>query len=247
MAAATMDTGMVTAGISVARNVPRNRKMTMSTRISVSDRANTTFLRDAAMYTPLSMLISTCMSLRQRRLDLREPLLHRVRGREHVGLGLRNDGHRQADGAVGARQAAVVVGGQPHLRHFAEPHQVAVGPAAHHQIAEVLLGAQVGVGAQREFAFAGFEAPGRQLDVLAQQRTFDVRHRELARRQVLARQPHAHGVAPRAVHAHVRHAFERRELVDEIPLHVVGDLEHVPLRARDVEPDDGIGCRRPPW
>ena len=36
MAAAMMDTGIVTAGISVARKVPRNRKMTMSTRNSVS-------------------------------------------------------------------------------------------------------------------------------------------------------------------------------------------------------------------
>ena len=63
MAAATMDTGMVTAGISVARTVPRNRKITMSTRISVSDSANTTFLSDAAMNTPLSMLTSTLMSL----------------------------------------------------------------------------------------------------------------------------------------------------------------------------------------
>src|SRR4051794_7135180 len=62
MAAAMIDTGMVTAGITVARAVPRNRKMTMSTRISVSDSAHTTFLSDAAMYTPLSMLISSEMS-----------------------------------------------------------------------------------------------------------------------------------------------------------------------------------------
>ena len=38
----------------------------------------------------------------------------------------------------------------------------------------------------------------------------------------------------------LRHAFERRELVDEVALHVVGELEHVALRARDVEPDDRI-------
>ena len=62
MAAATIDTGMVTAGISVARSVPRNRKMTMSTRIRVSDSASTTFFSDAAMNMPLSMLISTTMS-----------------------------------------------------------------------------------------------------------------------------------------------------------------------------------------
>ena len=80
-----------------------------------------------------------------------------------------------------------------------------------------------------------FEAAGRQLDVLVQQRVLDVGDRELARGQVLARQPHAHGVAARAVHAHVGHAVERRELVDQITLHVVGELEHVALRARDVQ------------
>src|SRR6187455_2812997 len=63
MAAAMMDTGIVTAGISVARAVPRNRKMTISTRISVSDSAHTTFLSEAAMYTPLSMLMSMVTSL----------------------------------------------------------------------------------------------------------------------------------------------------------------------------------------
>src|SRR3954453_6123708 len=63
MAAAMMETGIVTAGISVARAVPRNRKMTMSTRTSVSDSAHTTFLSEAAMYTPLSILTSTVMSL----------------------------------------------------------------------------------------------------------------------------------------------------------------------------------------
>src|SRR6185436_1163201 len=62
MAAAMIDTGIVTAGIRVARAVPRNRKITMSTRISVSVSANATFLSDAAMNTPLSMLISTFMS-----------------------------------------------------------------------------------------------------------------------------------------------------------------------------------------
>src|SRR5690349_16036299 len=62
MAAAMIDTGMVTAGISVARAVPRKRKMTMSTSTSVSVSANTTFFRDAAMYTPLSMFTSILMS-----------------------------------------------------------------------------------------------------------------------------------------------------------------------------------------
>ena len=177
MAAAMMDTGIVTAGISVARSVPRNRKMTMSTRISVSVSANTTFLSDAAMNTPLSMLTSTVHVLRQRRLDFGEPLLHRAGRREHVRLRLRDDRHRQADGAVRARDAAIVVGGEPHLGHFAEPHQVAVGAAADDEIAEVLLGAQVGVGAQRELALVRFEAAGRQLDVLAQQRVLDVARR----------------------------------------------------------------------
>ena len=219
----------------------------MSTRISVSVSANTTFLSDAAMNTPLSMLTSTLHVLRQRRLDFGEPLLDRAGRGQHVRLRLRNDRHRKADGAVRAREAAVVVGGEAHLGHFAEPHQITVGAAAHDEIAEVLLGAQVGVGAQRELALARFEPAGGQFHVLAQQRVLDVGDGELPGREVLARQPHAHRVAPRAVHAHGGHAFERRELVDEVTLHEVGDLEHVALRARDVQEDDRVLCRCRPW
>ena len=48
--------------------------------------------------------------------------------------------------------------------HFAEPDEVAVGPAAHDQVAEVVLGAQRGVGAQREFPLLRFDAARRQFD-----------------------------------------------------------------------------------
>ena len=78
MAAATMDTGMVTAGISVARRVPRNRKMTMSTRISVSLSANTTFLSEAAMNTPLSMLTLDRDVLGHGLLHFGQPLFHQA-------------------------------------------------------------------------------------------------------------------------------------------------------------------------
>ena len=101
-AAAMMDTGIVTAGISVARSVPRNRKITMSTSTSVSDSANTTFSSDAAMNTPLSMLTSTCMSLGKVDWISASRFLTAPGGGQHVRLGLRNDRHGQADGSVGA-------------------------------------------------------------------------------------------------------------------------------------------------
>ena len=62
MAAPNSDTGMVAAGISVARRLPRNRKMTTSTMTMVSPKACTTFFMDSRMNTELSMLTSTPMS-----------------------------------------------------------------------------------------------------------------------------------------------------------------------------------------
>ena len=64
-----------------------------------------------------------------------------------------------------------------HFGDFAEPHQIAVRATADDEIAEIFFGAQVRVGAQREFAFARFEAARRQLHVFAQQRILDVSRR----------------------------------------------------------------------
>ncbi len=60
VAAAMMDTGIVTAGINVARTVPRNRKMITSTISIVSNSTVTTFFSDSRMNTVKSRLISIC-------------------------------------------------------------------------------------------------------------------------------------------------------------------------------------------
>ena len=110
--------------------------------------------------------------------------------------------------AVGARHEAVVLGLDPDLGHLAEAHDLVVGAAADDQAGELLGRPQSRVGAQRELPLLGLDAAGRQLDVLAAQGVLDVLHGEPARRQALAVEPDAHGVLPRAGHAH--HARRRR-------------------------------------
>ena len=68
IAAANKDTGMVTAGISVARVVPRNRMMITSTINKVSVSTVSTFFIDSATNTVKSRLISPVMSLGKVRL-----------------------------------------------------------------------------------------------------------------------------------------------------------------------------------
>jgi hypothetical protein len=62
MEAAKMETGMVAAGISVARRLPRNRNMTTRTMTPVSPSATSTFFIDSRMNIELSMFTSNVMS-----------------------------------------------------------------------------------------------------------------------------------------------------------------------------------------
>jgi hypothetical protein len=111
----------------------------MSTRISVSVSAKHHVLeRSRDEHAVVDVDLDEHV-LWQRGLDFREPLLDRARGGQHVRLRLRNDRHRKSDGAVRARKAAIVVGGEAHFGHFTETYEITVGATADDEIAEVLL------------------------------------------------------------------------------------------------------------
>ena len=134
---------------------------------------------------------------------------------------------------------ALVLGGEPHVGHLVESHEITVGTAADDELAEFLLGVEAGFRSQRQFALRRFEPACRQLHVLAAQRRLDVGDGELSRRQRLAVDPDAHRIAARAAHAHACHAGQHAEAVDQFALGVVGEFEHVHRVARQREPDDG--------
>jgi hypothetical protein len=132
-------------------------------------------------------------------------------------------------------------GGEAHVGHFREPHEVTVRTAPDHERAEVLFAIEAGLGAQREFALRGFEPAGRQLDVFPAQRVLDVDDGELPRSERFPVDPHPHRVAASAVDAHPGHPGQHPEPLDEHAVGVIGELEHVERVAREVEVHDRLG------
>ena len=125
-------------------------------------------------------------------------------------------------------------------RHIAQAHQIAVLAARQHQFGEVFGLLEIALDARLEDALVGLQRARGQLDVLGAQRAFHVAHAQAARGQRLAVEPHPHGVTLAAADTHPRDAVERRILVGEIALGVVGQLRHAHAVARQVLPDDHV-------
>jgi hypothetical protein len=114
-------------------------------------------------------------------------------------------------------------------------------PAPHHQQRKIFGGSVAGVGAQREFPRVRFQPTRGQLDVLGQQRSFDIHDGEAAGREGLAVEPHPHRHPALTRDAHPGDAGDRRKAVDQEAVRVVGDLETVHAIGRQIEIHDGPG------
>jgi hypothetical protein len=86
--------------------------------------------------------------------------------------------------------------------------------------------------AQDEVAVGGFDAARTQFHVLGAQRAFHVAGGQSARGQLVAVQPDPHRIALAAAQAHLRHAFQAGEAVDQVALGVVGQLHRSMLVER---------------
>ena len=224
--------------------------MTMSTSSSAMTSAWITSLIEPLTNTVSSMLMPILMSGGRRRLHQLHLGVDALGDLQHVRRRLRNDAEAERRLAVGARDVAQVLGRELDVRDFAEAHQVAAFAAADDQLAEIARRVQAGVRVQREFALAGFDAAGGQLDVLGAQRILDVLHGEPARRHRLAVEPDAHREAALAADADLRDALDDGEAIDEVALRVVGQLQLRAAVALQVQPHDRVGSRvdlrRPP-
>ncbi len=100
--------------------------------------------------------------LRARRQVLVEggDLAHTLGHLERVGIGLGLDADRHARDAIGARDGALVLGGELDIRHVRELHEVAIGPAPDDEVAEVLGLLETGRRVERELARLRLDAAG---------------------------------------------------------------------------------------
>jgi len=139
------------------------------------------------------------------------------------------------------KQAFVIGGREGYLRHFAQPHQVAVSTALDHQSGKVLRRVVHAADAGAEIAPVGLDAPGGQLDILGAQGILNIVDGKLPGRQLAAVEIDAHGVFALAAHNHQSHSVHHRQPVDNHPAGVIGQLQFIEVIAGEVEPHDGIG------
>ena len=160
---------------------------------------------------------------------------------EAVGGGGLDDAETDIRLAVAAQVGAALFGGAFDLRHVAEAHDIAVAALGQGELGEIVGFGVIALHAQGEIAALRFDATGRQFDILAPQRRFDVRNGEAARRQGLAVEPDAHRVALSAADVDTRHAFDRRQAVGHVALGIVAQFERIHAIGAHVEPEYGIG------
>ncbi len=170
--------------------------------------------------------------------ELVHPRDRRVPDLEGVGARRLEDTDRGRFLAVQPRTQGVVAGGQLQPCNVGEPHDLAVGAALEHDVAELLGRAQAALRVdQREKVAAvrhrlGAELAGRDLDVLLADRAHDVTGGQAARSDLVRIQPDPHGVVAAAEDLRVADAGNPRQLVLHVQAHVVAQVERVVLAVR---------------
>ena len=179
--------------------------------------------------------------LRQRALHEFDFARDSLRDIEHVGLRSRDDADADPGQTVRACEIALILGRKPYFRHITEAYEVPIGRTADDERAKVLRRLHRRPRAQGELPLARFDAPRRQLDVLAPQRRLDIVDGELPRSQRLAIDPDTHRITAAAREARRGHAGQRTETVDDVAIDVLAQLERAALGAGEIDIDDWLG------
>src|SRR5690606_29660234 len=87
------------------------------------------------------------------------------------------------------------------------------------------------------------DAAGRQLDILAAQRAFDILDGEIVGGEPLPVDPDAHGIATLAEDGDIGDAVEVLEPVDHVAIDVVGQFERIHPLGDEGDVDDRLGVR----
>ena len=232
--------GTVTAGISIARTLPRNRKITKTTqpiaiRQGVIDFAN----RGLDEY-GFVVAVLDHHAFGQIPVEPFGQRDHRVGHIDGVGGRLLDHADAHHGNAVTAEESSVLDKPQFDPGNIAQAHQVAVIALADNEIVEVIGALEIPVHAGAEHALVGLQHARGQFHVFRAHGTLDIAHAQLPGSHCLAIQPDTHGVAETAADAHARDAVERGILVDQITLGVVGQLRHAHAIAGQVAPHDHI-------
>ena len=177
---------------------------------------------------------------RQILADARQFVLERVGDVERIGSRLLDHAQRDRGHAVEAYRGPIVERIDAHARQIVDAHIAAVD-VAHHDVAEFLLGLQIGLGDHIEFALAAFDAARRNLDVLAPDRIFDILGRQTERSEPVAIEIDAHRVLAFAADLHIGHAGQGLQTRLDDAVGVIRNRERRYRLAREREPDDGIG------
>ena len=228
---ASRQSGTVTAGISVARQLPRNRKMTSTTSTAASARVTQTPSMARSMNRLSSEPTVISIPWRQVRPDLLDHRLGGLGDGERVRAGLPDDA--EADGRIAVQPEGAVGVFRPLLDagDVAHADQIAVRPPADDEGAELLGRRERAVDAQGHVLLRRFEPPGGQLDILGPKRILDVGGGEPEAGEPLGPQPDPHRRPRLAADEDAGDAVDRGEAVDEVAVHPVGKLQRATSRA----------------
>jgi len=156
-------------------------------------------------------------------LDPRHLPAHQLDHVQGVGVGQGPDPHEDRGLSGEAHLGVVVLGPQHHVGDLAQPHDAGAG-AFQRQFAELLHGAQVGVGCQVDLDVTPLAAPKRRDEVVCRQGLAHLGGGDVERGHALRLEPDAHREGARPQDLGALHPFQGGEARLHHAHQVIGDL-----------------------
>ena len=142
---------------------------------------------------------------------------------QRVGVGQNPDAHEDRLLAVKPHLRVVILRAQLHVGHVAQPHEPVAG-LADDEIAELLDGAEIGVGGQVHLDQRTLGAADGGKEIIVGQRQANLVRADVERGQAVGFEPDAHGEGAAAQDVRALHAFQRGEPGLDHADEVIGDL-----------------------
>ena len=230
--------GTTRIGISVARQLCRNRNTTITTSTKASNSVFDNLLQRLGDERRGAVRDRVLHARRKARRLLVHHLLHHLGGVERIGVGLQEDADRDRGHVVVLAVDRVVGGAELDARQVLQAHHLAVAGLADHDVLELGDLGEAALDEHRVLHLLPLrdrrhaDVAGRRDHVLLAHDARNVRGGDAEARHPVGVEPDAHAVVARAEDAHLPHAGHARQRVVEIEQRVVAEEYRVVAAAR---------------
>ena len=236
-----IETGTAISGMSVVRNLPRNRNTTMPTSTKASPKRAHDLI-DRRVDEDRGVEENRVGEIVREALgELVHRLLDRLRHLDRIGSRRLIDADRCARRSVEPREPVGGFGADLDARHILDAHDRAAGVRAQDDVREFLRLREPALRLDGELKLLivgdrrGADPAERGLDVLALHRGDDVVRREIERRHPIRVEPNAQGIIERPEQARLADAIDPRQGVDDVDRRVIGEVERVVAALRRID------------